>query len=524
MRITAQMADVNAELDSLGYLFSTRQNPEFTHVVQCCLCEYTGTSIIRYPNEWITGGILPALSNLYLAEGWIVFANPLTHQPKLVCPACAEIYSTEYMPRTVYSKLPELEMEIFYALEWLHHKIRLENNSFSHSLGTLERDVVTAREDYIRKACNLFAYYLIGIAAGEARHCARVIDRSRIKGISKTLNRLAAWEKVDEYTHQSMASALTELFNEHDWKHGGYGGKRWGNIAAHAKAYYNCTEKDLGFLTTWLDTLWGLQHNGGRLFDKGYIFRHSENSLLRMLLNFNNRGFLRVYHLPLKYVNLFARANTIGLEGIPYAVNGRWESQVTNYTIPEEAKKIAIVVQPTLYYCYQCGVSRLTKRSLTKGVDGKLYCKSCFQDLFSVCVHCHQLLRKSQATRFMYHWTTIYACKDCAQHLTLCDKCGKAIAESAEWQQSYIQKSAHSAALAEALAPHPHICESCCSNISGAVLKKAETKLLREEKYGSPSSAKISNTNTKSYSYTSGAESTASDYAEDLSQIAKKSI
>jgi hypothetical protein len=417
---------------------------------------------------------------------------------------------------------PEMEVQIFYALEGLSYKLELENNTFSHSLTRLQDDVKRMRENYIRKACALLAYYLLGIAAGEARHTEKVRDKTRIKGITKTLNRWEAWTKSDNYQRRHLAEALTELFNEHEWSNSSYGGKKWGSIANHALEYYT-SDQDLGFLVAWLDTLWGLQHNGGRLFDKGYLFQSSHDTAMRHLLDFNKLGYLRVAYLPQHYANLFNRADTLGLEGVLYAVNNGSTSLVDTYILPDEGKKIASCFQPPTFTCHRCGVERLTRRSLLVGLDKHLYCKSCASAVFTTCRKCKTPILKEAAHRVYQNWKSTYYCTECISTVTVCKHCGSEIVEPRDWPVE-ISTLSHPdrAKLVQELARLPTLCSSCYWLLYHKVEREAQLRQklgpqiqIEKEKNGNSDTGEQGEHKS---------EYTSNDYDENLSHLAKKSV
>lgn len=135
-------------------------------------------------------------------------------------------------------------------------------------------------ESYTNELADVFARYLDMIIGGEIRyatsrdddkdthqHMPRVVDRFKKETkVHGDLSRARAWDAWHalrkEYGLDILREAEAALMKG-KWS-GGIGGKAWGNIANVLIRYLTGELTALAFV----DTVWGLEHNGGCVFNK----------------------------------------------------------------------------------------------------------------------------------------------------------------------------------------------------------------------------------------------------------------
>lgn len=190
---------------------------------------------------------------------------------------------------------------------------------------------VEIADEYQRVAARIAArafYYLVLITAREARHEQ---NKSATAAKAKDKFGLQALAALKEYPDSASIDSVTGVFDKYgngmtlgDMArsvqfcfyngsfHGGYGGKKWGNVADCLVNYV------VGEYTaeTMLDTVWTLVHNGGPIFNKGMLYQCQDNASLQQVLDIQRAGMIpRLVLAPYnngmvsaeKYVNEGAR-------------------------------------------------------------------------------------------------------------------------------------------------------------------------------------------------------------------------
>jgi hypothetical protein len=135
-------------------------------------------------------------------------------------------------------------------------------------------------EEYKELLLVQFQNYIDMACGGELRHSkGRATGTSKIKGLSKQHDqilsrvqksgdngRVGAWQEWrlirDEYGLQALQVA-EDCFTKMGWS-GAYGGKKWGTAAQILRFYL----EDNITATTFIDTVWSLQHNCNYILDK----------------------------------------------------------------------------------------------------------------------------------------------------------------------------------------------------------------------------------------------------------------
>lgn len=147
-----------------------------------------------------------------------------------------------------------------------------------------------------------FTRYTDMAVGGELRHAKAKIESGQInaddipvqvlQALSNTTlqgSRNSAWEGWYHFRQRFGTLALVwavETFSVSGWG-GGYGGKRWANIANTLLMY------EKGDITkhTFVDTCFGLQHNGGVYFDKWWT-----TTGIKKVLDSNQQGLYCLLH------------------------------------------------------------------------------------------------------------------------------------------------------------------------------------------------------------------------------------
>lgn len=149
-------------------------------------------------------------------------------------------------------------------------------------------------------------YYLVLITAREARHdhnTAGTLAKAKAKGMST-----GALKALADFPPDSASiPTVTGVFDKYPGKvslgdlarsvqfcfyngqfSGGYGGKKWGNVADCLVNYVT------GEWTaeTMLDTVWTLVHNGGPIFNKQMLYRTQDNAALQQVLDIQRAGMI----------------------------------------------------------------------------------------------------------------------------------------------------------------------------------------------------------------------------------------
>ena len=165
----------------------------------------------------------------------------------------------------------------------------------------LAEEASLLRERVHREAAEAFAAYLLIAVAGELRHAFEFGLRERMGGNLNMLlakfgivgffegsHRIDAQQAVidrlakeSSATHAEFLALAVPVFNAFGEKSNVYGGPRWAAIAETVHAYLAGEMEG----TVFVDRVFDLRHNGGRLFDKHPMFSRltSELSLPQQL-------------------------------------------------------------------------------------------------------------------------------------------------------------------------------------------------------------------------------------------------
>lgn len=149
-------------------------------------------------------------------------------------------------------------------------------------------------------------YYLVLITAREARH-----DKNNAGTLAKAKAKMmstGALEAMAQFPPDNASiPTVTGVFDKYPGKvslgdlarsvqfcfyngsfHGGYGGKKWGNVADCLVNYVDGTWT----AETMLDTVWTLVHNGGPIFNKGMLYSCQDNTSLQQVLDIQRAGMI----------------------------------------------------------------------------------------------------------------------------------------------------------------------------------------------------------------------------------------
>jgi len=153
-----------------------------------------------------------------------------------------------------------------------------------------KRDRIHNRyEKYNDRLAMFFADYLTLACMGEGRHAVSYCPTYFIPQLWDSLQ-CTPYERCHTYTfhkkydRESMLEALVYVFSE-DWREDNMGGESWKLIAETALDFIKGEyPRDV-----FIDRVWDLRHNGGRLFDKptsdelGFSIEEEERRLIQFL-------------------------------------------------------------------------------------------------------------------------------------------------------------------------------------------------------------------------------------------------
>jgi hypothetical protein len=211
---------------------------------------------------------------------------------KLAIPNVAMMVKTFMNKDLEANTLPEREAFWFYGM---NHGVSLISASRA-PLEPLPAEELAFIKDYHEamapKAVRAF-YYLLLICTKEFRHHKSwATDKTKAAALFGTS--VADWITVNMASEQVIHNALISKpptahlgtfvkclkwgFDHGKWQNG-FGGKKWGNV----------TDCLLRFVTgeftaeMMLDTVWTLCHNGGPIFNKGMLYGHYGQNIVRLL-------------------------------------------------------------------------------------------------------------------------------------------------------------------------------------------------------------------------------------------------
>ncbi len=154
-----------------------------------------------------------------------------------------------------------------------------------------------------------FSGYMIMAIGGEVRHAKDGIKTARcpakiwyeadqIKGeiaalIEKEMGAWGvlprssfwfAWRKLYKKHGLELLETAQSLFEDYKWSNSSYGGHSWGKICQVLLRWLRKEDNDIVFV----DTCWGLHHNGDIVFDKLWSVEN-----LQIILDYNANGKLK---------------------------------------------------------------------------------------------------------------------------------------------------------------------------------------------------------------------------------------
>jgi pyruvate,orthophosphate dikinase len=163
----------------------------------------------------------------------------------------------------------------------------LESMAHAARGSTLEAEIVAMRDKLVVDTAERFACYLAIAVASELRYAWRSVSASfsgsdlevlgRVYEITEnhvkgSENILPVLQRLGEQQHTAFFQFAEKLFNQGKWERG-IGGEKWAAIARAGHLFLSGTLTH----TTFVDHVFDLRHNGGRLFDKHRMVRNESN-------------------------------------------------------------------------------------------------------------------------------------------------------------------------------------------------------------------------------------------------------
>lgn len=193
-------------------------------------------------------------------------------------------------------KKPEVEAAHFYLMNHTVARVR-QRVGMDEPLGDLAPLVEQYRDDAADMALRCFAY-LVLITTREARHkhknisslFAGVHDPSACSfidglGNGSTGAAMKFRQSPPTCTIGDYVSAIRDTFYKGGFT-GGFGGKKWANIADCLLKFVRGTYS----AEMMLDLAWALAHNGGPMFNKGMLYEYYDTNKLYMVLDTQRAG------------------------------------------------------------------------------------------------------------------------------------------------------------------------------------------------------------------------------------------
>lgn len=169
----------------------------------------------------------------------------------------------------------------------------------------LEPRATMVRQGIVKEVADVFAAYLTIAVGGELRYARNHYYRGPVSLVDQLENRfgISRIKSIDSrfLTQQSVrrvieedglpagiefASLAVAIFSE-DWASSGIGGRAWAAIASTLHAYLNQEMSAEVFV----DHVFDLQHNGGRLFDKhDAVSAQTDEKALRIQLDWKKKA------------------------------------------------------------------------------------------------------------------------------------------------------------------------------------------------------------------------------------------
>lgn len=189
---------------------------------------------------------------------------------------------------------PEVDAISFYLMN--HGMALISQKYMEHEpLGPLASLVEQYHEVIGIKTIRMF-YYLILICTRESRHAQnRTKLHQKYPKIAKFHGNLNSSSQAPEYWSQSppevtlgeYANFLVDVFTMCSYN-GGYGGKKWAEVATPLREYVN------GNITAemMMDTAYTLAHNNGPIFNKGMLFHMYDGAEILRILDVQRAGMI----------------------------------------------------------------------------------------------------------------------------------------------------------------------------------------------------------------------------------------
>jgi hypothetical protein len=174
------------------------------------------------------------------------------------------------------------------------------------------------REYEARLARNLFDY-LVMACAGESRYDKYV---QAWGGVQRPHNRAECWQGAIKFDPRTILPVIEQVFSKGSTKvGGGYGGKKWANIAKSAGYYFKFRE----FPVVFADHVVDLVHNGGLAWNKGYIMAMpNEGRFMAMLERKKHASLLdwkgETITLPIEVWSMLERVRSLAPARVSYSV------------------------------------------------------------------------------------------------------------------------------------------------------------------------------------------------------------
>jgi hypothetical protein len=187
---------------------------------------------------------------------------------------------------------PDASAMAFYGL---NHVAALINTKF-HRLETLPdwaAKIMQTHDSNLLQICRRMFYYMLMITTRESRHnksssmfnkiaskygdeCSHFCQQISGQSSGGAVNLFA--KQAPNMPLGPYVDALVMIFNEGSWG-GGFGGKKWGQIAETLQSCVNGTTS----LEMLVDTSFTLSHNNGPIFNKGMVFDMYTSEIIKIL-------------------------------------------------------------------------------------------------------------------------------------------------------------------------------------------------------------------------------------------------
>lgn len=214
----------------------------------------------------------------------------------------------------------------FYVLEEMTARLNAITGQLLPSQEKLIKDANALKDSYSKSIANAMFDYLAVSSYAEARYGTlkdvkavtengKVIQRTlkhHLNKISTSFDKMPRSLVVEQATHfnpKNFLPLLEFFFSKERWGADTMGGAKWGKVAKYAYKFF--TQAPVIFIDNVVD----LTHNGGIVWNKGFIFRDAHRTALIRLLTYKRKHSLLVYAVtPALYKEIkeiFNRADTL---------------------------------------------------------------------------------------------------------------------------------------------------------------------------------------------------------------------